>query len=345
MPPEAYEARPRNDAELLECLKALPALPRPHWSWPFDDRLYSQPPLLREVVRVLGAGALPGDLTAFEQLTHWQAQAAILVAAMKQAGVQDVVLNLSPFGGRWGADPRGNDPRLARDTPEGQRELERTEWELQRAGELLAYEAKRQDCAIRVAGVWINCETFHTVDDADWNAALKHINETVLRIVREAFPDAVAVQHARGHSWYYAPDEAPSGSHGFELYELVDLSGSLFALRNALAESARQQVQELNVVLALGGTKWRGFHDVLGWRPYDFRAINAWTWGSWLNDPYFARKAQLDLERIPRVLFWPRCLPQSVATARGPQPVPASGPHLVAYLCGAARKRPAWLLE
>lgn len=343
--PAAYDAKPRNDRDVLACLRELPALPKPHWSWPFDERLYKQPELLQEVVRVLGAGALPSDLSDMSKLVNWQSQAALLVRAMKAAQVRDVVLNLSPFAGKWGNDERGNDPRLAHDTPHGRRELERTEWELKRAGEILDYEGQREGWPVRVAGVWINCETFHATDDPEWNAALRWINEGVLSAVRKALPQAVAIQHGRGTSNYYAPGEASSGSYGEELYELVDVTGSLRRLQDALALTKKDDVPELNVVLSLGGVIWRGFHDYLGWRPYEFRAINAWTWGSWLNDPYFARKAGLELSRIPRVLLWPRCLPETVATPYGPAEVPAYGPHLVAYVCGAARKRPAWLLE
>lgn len=342
----AYDLRPVTDASVLACLQQLPALPQPHWSWPFDHRLYSQAALMVETIRILGAGALSGNLGTFRDFSTWHASMATLVARMKAASVSELALTVGTWGGFDG------DPTLAENTRAGVDYLTRFRGELEQIKDALERQGDVEGWPVRVVCVWIDQEQFkRKPDDPEHNLALKWCNDATLHVVRGVFGrDGLhVVQHGRGLSSYYNPEDERTGNHCCPLYNLDDVGGSLARYREACAVATREGVSAVYPVLSLGGHYHFDWHTQQGWRPDNFRANVAWRFGSWLNDVYFRAK-QPDFQSFAhRVLFWPRVLPASCTVKRGNrlsnEPVPAYGAHFVAYVCGAARKQPAWIIE
>lgn len=345
----ALNTKPTTDAELLACLRELPRLHKPHWSWPFDGRLLDNPELLAQTVRILGAAALPGAVSQ-QSPAGWQRRCAQAVAAMKQAGVHDVVLNYGCWGGSW----LGSDPRLAMRGEAGRLELQRIEQDLRQACDWLVVEAAKQAWQVNVVALWLDQETFQVQPgDVSWNEGVKWVNDQTLDRVRRVLGTAChVVQHARGLSPYYSVDDARTGSHSIELYNLEEPYAMAWRYQQACARAHQEAVSAVYPMLSLGGSYWADWHYSLGWRPLDYRPRHAWLWGSWLNHPYWQARAPIAAELksfAHRVLFWPRVLPANVTVKRGTQtaaePVPESGAHFVAYCCGAADIRPEWVAQ
>lgn len=338
----AYDSRPTTDADILACLSDLPALPRPHWSWPYDNRLYSQPELMEQVIRVLGAGAIQGRSTGFAGgFASWHALFSRLAARMKAVAVRDVVINL----GCWG---QFADPTQAAGTQAGQEYLDEIRGDLTRIRDAIATESTLQAWPLRVACIWIDQEALHRrAGDDEWNRALAWVNNETLRTVRSVFGrDPHVVQHARGLSGHYNRDDEHGGSYSVELYNLDDTMGSWARYREACAQAAADGVTAVYPVLAFGGHYRARFHAPLGWQPAAWHTNHAWRWGSWLNDPYFRAKSPEVQGYAHRILLWPRCLPASTTVGGGGQAgVPAYGAHLVAYCCGAHRRMPSWIAD
>lgn len=345
----ALDTEPLTDDDVLACLRELSALPKRHWSWPFDDRLYSYPALMQEVIRVLGAGAITGNLGALGA-PKWEIAAGALVASMKQVGVRAVAVNASPWGGTWGNDPRGNDPRLAAGTPQGAVVLGRMEAELTKVRDTFDSLSVDQDWQVYVDCLWIDQECFKRQPDPEWRAALAWVNNETLAVARKVFgPATHIVQHGRGVSSYYNDDDARTGNWCCPIYTLDDVGGCLARYRDCCQAAGAAGITAVYPVLSFGGSYWVDFHKPMGWRPYAWRANDAWRWGSFLNDMgWGAAKSGIEGEvrsYCHRIMLWPRCLPKTVSTKDGPQPVTAYAAHFVAYCCGAHRKFPTWIVE
>lgn len=347
----AYDVRPTHDALTLAALRELPALVKPHWPWPMKGGLLGKPDLLDETIRVLGAGSIAVDVSYYSQRANWEHEVRSVLAAMQRAGVRDLVVKTSPWGGTWlGPDYPWDDPRQAADTPRGIAEVDRIRRDLADARQFVETEANALSFPIDVAAVVINQETFilppgavQGTDRPPWIAALQWVNNRTGQAVRDVFPEPSIhiVQVPRGLSGYYTLSCFRTGNYSIALYDLTDVGGTRKAFRDCCDAAALAGITAVYPSLSLGGLYWRTFHASAGWKSFAFRPVYAWTIGSEINDPKFndpalARRFAPWSAFAHRVLLWPRPFDDRC---------PHYGEHLVAYLCGAAGLRPDWIAD
>jgi hypothetical protein len=330
-----------SEAQVLEQLRALPALQKVHYSWTLPRFLYDPEvhPLLEEYVRITHAMCLPSGAQAahyrkvFEMAKRIEAenpdQPAIRLG-VKYAPWHDVFPpNLPPtdFG------------------PDHDAEIETFRQRLELIRDSVAQANLEADTHIEVAVFFLDSEIFYARDPnqpgADaWNAAIDAKYNAFFYLIREYFPDANVDWYFRGglhrcannDGWcrfrHFTGNEL-GDSYSVSLYSLPEYGYMREAFRRsaeiAEADGAPRLIPWISLAAGYHRDAAEGFEYSWDW---DFDTWYPWQLGTELNHPWYATNPErfAPWDWAEYAFFYPEPFGRA----------PHWGKHFVAYVRGAA---------
>lgn len=305
----AQPSDPPTVSPWLTQLRALPALPKPHYSWPLPDEVLAEPELVREVARITHGVTLSG---------RWcgQAQVDVAAAACRASGAK-LVLLFSPYHG-------DQTPAMLRTR-------------LGTVASFLVQSSGEDVAAVPIGVILLDSEKLRRQANVAANQAVLEQHAAVYDVCRELQPSARiewyrfgGVQRANVPlGWEESPYHVVGESH-------VAYSVSLYAIAHPLEtrESYRRTVELAHE---------RGTHAVTPWIALGsgYGPAGDWKW-DWDADPLYARQLGAEIN-----IAWYGHRPERYAPWHAaeivvfyPPPLDPRVPHwlehFTAYVRGAA---------
>jgi len=333
-------------------LSTLPALPKPHHSWPLPAGIaQTQPQVYLDFVRITHSAPLD---VLYSTQSDVESAVEACASAMASGTPASVAVNFSP----WTVDlgwPTGTAP-----TVEGS--LESTAMQLYNiratnVSQWLQQANSAHQTNVSVGVVMIDSESFELNEsqpfDSPWNSAITRKHNLVYNATVAAFPDAVVEWYSRGavirsssptgwsQTTLFTLEEQGS-TFGVSLYSVADLgyTRESFNRTNNLATAAGPAgAGGTTPWIALGCGYRRNFSSTVFDFQWDYDRMASWQLGAEINNDWFGQQPErfASWTAAKRVLMYPSIFDTRSPAVQGPDgPSTAMMEHFVAYVYGAA---------
>lgn len=330
-------SQPSRD-QMLGWLRALKPLPKVHYSFPIQDNLLFDGPLLYEYVRLTRAASL-----RMENCTQPQVDAAVAACTAvngkdRTAGAK-LGMNYSPWHRKFDKDAA---PTV--DGPTAEQELRQFRERLQAVGEMVERANRRHGSRVEIGAILLDCERFRVrPGDAAWNDAITRKLNQIYDLAQAAYPKARIEWYNRGAmsrpprpgGWEpspYSTAQERGVAYACSLYKVAQSWETREVFRRTVENARQHGVEEVTPWVALA-SGYRPTIEGDEWEfDWDYDVYYSWMIGMEINHPWFGKPEQVDRfapwHAAKVVVFYPPpFFPKT----------PAWGRHFVAYVRGANR--------
>jgi hypothetical protein len=329
-PPDAETPQPDpspepTDAPILEQMRALPPLPKVHYSWGLENGTLlntADDPRLYEYVRITHAACVTGEW-ANEDRVNRAVLACAQVNATHPTTVTTIGINYSPWHRVF---PAGMPPTYM--GPEHDLEIATFRDKMTNVRNLIAAANAKYGANVTASMVLLNSEVWEVKQPGEpgadaWNAALDVKYNAIYDASKSVFPAAIVLWAAEGSGPYFTLREKTDGLFNTTAYNPAapEINYPYMKGLLALCEQRGASAAAMWISLASGWQTAAGAPTTYRY-DWDYDPVYSWELGRRLNAP------RLDGMAVPiqYVIFWPA--PFSTVT-------PTWGQHFVAYVRGA----------